>query len=170
MNGFELQSQSRAQAMADSSGKCFDDLLRNGTHDDIFSAISHFVPLKQDEQAILRLKALSFLDAALRSVRWYSVRFSMPVTVNMIKDRLPLEPAMIMAGFGGVRKDPSLVPEDISKPLRLYLTSAVPGFDPSKPYHEQDEEVFRYHGVIQNICMDALVLAANNGHAGPTHD
>ena len=85
----------------------------------------------------------------------------MPVTVSMIKERLPLEPTMIMAGFSSAKKDPSLVPEDIIKPLRLYLTSAVPGFDPAKPYHEQDEEVFSFHKAVEKICADALHQAAN---------
>ena len=147
------------------AGKSLEELLKSGTPEDIFSAISHFVPFTQDGQAVLQLKALSFLEATLRAVKWYSVRFSMPVTVDMIKERLPLEPSMIMAGFTSVKKDPSLVPEDIIKPLRLYLTSAVPGFDPAKPFHEQDEEVFRHHGVIQKICLDALLLAAGNGMA-----
>lgn len=139
-----------------------DRIFANGSHEDIFSAITHFVPLKQGEDAILGQKALSFLAATLRALKWLCVRRSMPLTADMAREHLSLEHAMLLAGLPvGAPVVGATLPEDVIKPLRLYLTSAVDGFDRTKPFHEQDEEAMKFHSVIQGICKEFLTTAAD---------
>lgn len=125
--------------------------LSTGTPEALFSLLSSFVPDSNGENAIFAQKALGFMSALLYPLVYLRDQNAVRLSVRAIREHMSLGQVMMLAGYP--KNNPvygEIIPDEVSKPLKLYLSSSVAGFNPKKEAHEQEADTMRYHDFSQN--------------------
>jgi intracellular multiplication protein IcmO len=125
--------------------------LSTGTPEALFSLLSAFVPDSNGENAIFAQKALGFMSSILYPLVYLRDQNAIRLSVRAIREHMSLAQVMMLAGYP--KNNPvygEIIPEEVQKPVKLYLSSSVAGFNPKKEAHEQEADTMRYHDFSQN--------------------